>query len=168
MSLILRIPRSKPKTLLGLIIILAFVTTIWGCGGGGGGGSTPPDGLPPGSDGGGSSGDGGSVTYSVRLAWDAPETRVSGVTLSNSEILKYKLRYGDCDSPDRTDWTTVEITNPGTNTVYRTVSGLSAGQYCFQVNAVDSNGLESDYHPATSGEYCVNLYLNGTYAECIE
>jgi len=166
MSLILRIPRSKPKTLWGLIIF-AFVTTIWGCGGGGGG-DQGSSGLPPSP---GGSGDGGSVTFSVPLAWDAPTTRVNGDTLANSDIKSYRLRYGSCQSLDKTDWTIEVITNPGISPVTHLPQGpfYIGTKYCFDVNAIDTNDLESEYYPDTPGTgetFCVQVGINGNPIEC--
>ena len=78
----------------------------------------------------------------VSLAWDAPTTNTDGSSLNPATDLSlYKIYYG---SASLTYATVVNVTNPGTTTISKTLN-LSPGTYYFSVTTVDSSGQESSY-----------------------
>jgi len=79
---------------------------------------------------------------SVTLAWDAPTTNTDGSALNPAtDLSQYKLYYG---TVPLTYTNVVNVTNPGTTTISKTLN-LSSGTYYFTVTAVDSAGQESSY-----------------------
>jgi hypothetical protein len=81
---------------------------------------------------------GGAVT----LTWDAPTTNTDGSTLNPAtDLSMYKIYYG---TASRTYTQVVNVTNPGTTTITKTLN-LSPGTYYFTVTTVNTSGQESSY-----------------------
>ena len=78
----------------------------------------------------------------VSLAWDAPTTKTDGSSLNPATDLSlYKIYYGTASLMYTT---VVNVTNPGTTTISKTLN-LSPGTYYFSVTTVDTSGQESSY-----------------------
>jgi trimeric autotransporter adhesin len=78
----------------------------------------------------------------LTLAWDAPTTNTDGSPLNPAtDISLYKIYYG---AASLTYTQVVNVTNPGTTTIIKTLN-LSPGTYYFSVTTVDSSGQESSY-----------------------
>ena len=131
------------------LILLAslFITTLFGCGGGGGSSASLDSSTSSSSQ----TGEGatttsdGTVTTEVRavtLAWDAPTTNTDGSSLNPAtDLSMYKIYYGTASLMYTT---VVNVTNPGTATISKTLN-LSPGTYYFSVTTVDISGQESGH-----------------------
>lgn len=84
------------------------------------------------------------ATFSITLAWDAPQVNDDGSALTDLE--GYRLYYSRSSPLDLATASRVEI---DTRTVH-TLSGLSAGTYHFVVSAFDLNGNDSAPTPEIS------------------
>lgn len=113
----------KPSSVLLGLVVLVFSLT--GCGGAGGDSSSVEA----------SSGNSGKT---AALSWNAPATRVNGEGLAMGELQGYVILYGqDADKLDRR----IEISEA--STMEYIVDNLSAGQWFFAIQVVDTEGLVS-------------------------
>lgn len=76
--------------------------------------------------------------FSLRVSWEAPETREDGASITSSEIAGYKVYMGLDDA----DMHVVAETNESV-TLSTEISELAEGIYFISVSAFDVNGLES-------------------------
>ena len=127
-----------------ILLSSLIITSLFGCGGGGGAAnlnaSTSSTGDQTAT---GSNGD-QTVTEGVvlTLAWDAPTTNTDGSSLNPAtDLSQYNIYYG---TESLTYTTVVNVTNPGTTTISKTLN-LSPGTYYFSVTTVDTSGQESSY-----------------------
>jgi hypothetical protein len=136
-----------------ILLASLIITSLFGCGGGGGAAnldtstSSNGDQTSTGSNGGQTStGSNGGQTSTegvvLTLAWNAPTTNTDGSSLNPAtDLSQYKIYYG---TASLTYTTVVNVTNPGTTTISKTLN-LSPGTYYFAVTTVDAAGHESDY-----------------------
>jgi hypothetical protein len=76
------------------------------------------------------------------LTWDAPTTNTDGSPLNPAtDLTTYRIYYG---TASQTYTQTVNVTNPGTATITKTLN-LSPGTYYFVVTTVNTAGQESSY-----------------------
>ncbi|MCH8551549.1 MAG: fibronectin type III domain-containing protein [Natronospirillum sp.] len=86
-----------------------------------------------------SSSGGGSVT----LTWSQPTERVNGSPLTDDDISGYTIRYR---SSSNVSFNTIFVENCRSNSCTYKVEDLSnPSEYDFQVAAVDSVGLHSEF-----------------------
>lgn len=102
--------------------------TLVGCGGGGG----SADGGQAGTDAPGPV----SGTGSIRLAWDAPQTRADGSPLT--DLAGFRIYYGTSSR----NYSQVVSVNGAASTTY-TIENLPAGSYYLVLKAVDASSNES-------------------------
>ncbi len=125
---------------LFVFIAFLFITIVAGCGSGNQSLSTP-------SSSSGSGSTSSTTAGTAILSWNAPTTRSDGSSLNPStDLSKYRLYYG---TSSRNYSQIVEINNPGTTIITRSVS-LSSGTYYFAVTVVDTAGQESGYSTEVS------------------
>lgn len=77
----------------------------------------------------------------VRLTWQAPETRSDGSALLSSEIAGYSISYGQNASAEGD---VVEVTGEESSA---TIQGLATGTWYFKLRVIDANGLVSGWSP---------------------
>ena len=117
------------------LFVSLIITSLFGCGGGGGAAnldaSTSSNGDQTMTEG-----------VALTLAWDAPTTNTDGSSLNPAtDLSQYKIYYGTASFSYTT---VVDVTNPGTTTISKTLN-LSPGTYYFSVTTVDASGQESNY-----------------------
>jgi hypothetical protein len=145
-----------------ILLASLIITSLFGCGSGGGAAnldastssngdqtstSSNGDQTSTSSNGGqtSTSSNGGQTSTEgvvLTLAWYAPTTNTDGSSLNPAtDLSQYKIYYG---TASLTYTTVVNVTNPGTTTISKTLN-LSPGTYYFSVTTVDAAGLESDH-----------------------
>lgn len=137
----------RARTLLTMSMVTLLAA---GCGGGGSTGNTAGSGTSPVST--------PSATKAVEISWDAPTTRSDGSCL-NDDLGSFVVSYGEqsggydhsnqlflnsgdltCQQIDYDDSCGVSIVRCSAN-----VDSLTAGNWYFAVQAVDSDGYRSGY-----------------------
>ncbi|MGM0953170.1 MAG: PA14 domain-containing protein [Pseudomonadota bacterium] len=81
---------------------------------------------------------------SVTLNWTAPSTRTDGSSISLSEIDHYLIRYGQDEEA-----LSQEIEIPA-DTTSRTFEGLTTGTWYFEIQVIDTSGLDSVFSDVVS------------------
>jgi hypothetical protein len=118
-----------------VLFVSLIITSLFGCGSGGGAANLDASTSINGDQ---------TVTEGVvlTLAWDAPTTNTDGSSLNPAtDLSHYNIYYG---TASLTYTTVVNVTNPGTTTISKTLN-LSPGTYYFSVTTVDASGQESSY-----------------------
>jgi hypothetical protein len=127
-----------------ILLASLIITSLFGCGGGGGAANLDASISSNGDQTVTSSNGDQTVTEGVglTLAWDAPTTNTDGSSLNPAtDLSQYNIYYG---TASLTYTTVVNLTNPGTTTITKTLN-LSPGTYYFSVTTVDTSGQESNY-----------------------
>lgn len=98
--------------------------------------STPVDG---GGEGGDTEEEVVETVRTVRLLWQAPDTRADGSLLSSSEISGYRISYGQTAEADGQ---VLEVSGASTSAE---IEGLSSGVWFFKMRVIDGNGRASSW-----------------------
>jgi hypothetical protein len=85
--------------------------------------------------------------FDAQLSWSAPMTRADGSALTSSEIAGYVIRYGV--DPSKLD-NTVTVTASTLSKSFLNMTKTPNTTYYFEIAALDTNGLQSDYSQPVS------------------
>lgn len=137
------------------VIILIIMVGCTGCGGKESTSQTPTIAV----DGGGTGG-GNSFIYNTTLSWDAPTANIDGSNLTVTDLVGYKVYYGNNAGGSMVFGNVITLSNVTTVTI----PNLTLGTYCFAVTAYNAGGDESDYSNIVSKT--VDNSGNITYETC--
>jgi hypothetical protein len=111
------------------VILISLLITIQSCGGGG-------------------SSTGGGETISstnITLNWDAPDKNIDGSGIQQSELIKYRLYYGNSATSLTNSVEFDGLANPNSYTVTKSsLSFISSNVYYLALSVVNDQGFESD------------------------
>ena len=107
-----------------LYILFVAITLLQACGGGGGGGG----------------GGGDNIT----LTWDAPTESQDGTALQPTELVQYKLYYGNTANSLTNSVTFDGLANPNSYTIPKSaVSFVASNTYYLALTVINDSGIES-------------------------
>lgn len=123
--------------------IIGSIATLVACGGGGGGSSAPATPTSSGNTASTASSSSTStspkpVTFSIRLNWVPPSTRLDGSPLLATDVASYRIYYA-LEGSDPSKDTVVPV---GGNITTLQITLTAAGTYTFAMTTLDSSGLE--------------------------
>jgi hypothetical protein len=112
------------------IILICFLITIQSCGSGGGG----------------STGDVSNTSSSnITLSWNGPNKNTDGSGIQPSELVKYRLYYGNSATSLSNSIEFDGLANPNSYTVAKSsLSFISSNVYYLALSVVNDQGVESD------------------------
>jgi hypothetical protein len=116
------------------VILICFLITIQSCGSGSG------------SVGGSSTGGVGNTSSSnITLIWNAPNKNTDGSGIQPSELVKYRLYYGNSATSLFNSVEFDGLANPNSYTVAKSsLSFISSNVYYLALSVVNNQGVESD------------------------
>jgi hypothetical protein len=114
------------------VILISLLITIQSCGGGS---STAS-----------SIGGGGNISSSnLTLRWDAPNKNIDNSDLQPSELVKYRLYYGESATSLSNSVEFDGLANPNSYTVAKSsLSFISSNVYYLALSVINDQGVESD------------------------
>jgi hypothetical protein len=121
-------PKNIEMNLAYKVILISLLITIQSCGGGGS------------STGGG----GNTSSSSITLNWDAPTKKVNGSDIQQSELVKYRLYYGNSATSLTNSVEFDGLANPNSYTAAKSsLSFISSNVYYLALSVVNDQGAES-------------------------
>jgi hypothetical protein len=107
-------------------ILIILLITIQSCGGGSSGGET-------------------ISSTNITLSWDAPNINIDGSGIQPSELVKYRLYYGNSATSLSNSVEFDGLANPNSYTVAKSsLSFISSNVYYLALSVVNDQGVESD------------------------
>jgi hypothetical protein len=119
-------PKSIEMNLAYKIILISLLITIQSCGGGSSGGET-------------------ISSTNITLSWDAPNINIDGSGIQPSELVKYRLYYGNSATSLSNSVEFDGLANPNSYTVAKSsLSFISSNVYYLALSVVNDQGIESN------------------------
>jgi hypothetical protein len=107
------------------VILISLLITLQSCGGGNSGGGT-------------------ISSTNITINWDAPNKKVNGSDIQPSELVKYRLYYGNSATSLSNSVEFDGLANPNSYTVAKSsLSFISSNVYYLALSVVNDQGAES-------------------------
>jgi hypothetical protein len=115
------------------VVLICLLITIQSCGSGGSSTASSTSGV------------GNTSSSNVTLSWNGPNKNTDGSGIQPSELIKYKLYYGDSATSLSNSIEFDGLANPNSYTVTKSsLSFISSNVYYLALSVINDQGIESD------------------------